>query len=153
MLQMISVEIKLMTNLNMRLMIENGIRGGRCETMYYHAKANNKFVNPNSNNRKESSIISLDVNSLYASAMCYELKHGEIKLDYNVSKYTNQHILNLNPYGEYLFVFVADIHYPKKFHDRGFEFPILCAQSIPQNHQVKTLMSTFYDKRNYTLHM
>ena len=78
--------------------------------------------------------------------------HQLCVLNYNM-EYTNEHILNSNPYGEYLFVFVVDIHYPKKFHDRGLEFPISCEQSIPRNDQVKTLMSTFYDKRNYTLHM
>ena len=79
MLQMTSVEIKLMTDINMHLMIETGIRGGRCEPIYYHAKANNKYVNPNFNNEKESSIINLDVNSLYASVMCFELQHGVYK--------------------------------------------------------------------------
>ena len=49
--------------------------------------------------KKESYIISLDENSLYASAMCYELQYGEIKFDHNTSKYTNEHIFNLNPYG------------------------------------------------------
>ena len=34
MLKMTSVEIKLMTDLNMHLMIENGIRGGKCEPIY-----------------------------------------------------------------------------------------------------------------------
>ena len=42
---------------------------------------NNKYVNPNFNNEKESYIISLDPNSLYVSAMCYELQYGEIKFD------------------------------------------------------------------------
>ena len=40
---------------------------------------------------------------------------------------------------------------PKKLHDRNFEFPILCDQSIPPNDQVKKLLSMFYDKKNYTL--
>ena len=31
----------------MHLMIENGIRGGRCEPMYYDAKPNNRYANPN----------------------------------------------------------------------------------------------------------
>ena len=44
MLKMTSVEIKLMTDLNMHLMIENGIRGGKCEPIYYHANSNNKYV-------------------------------------------------------------------------------------------------------------
>ena len=46
-----------------------------------------------------------------------------------------------------------DIHYPKKFHDRDFEFPILCDQAIPlcDKNKTKKLMSTCYDKKNYTL--
>ena len=68
-----------MTDLNMHLMIENLIRGVRYEPIHYHAKANNKYVNPNFNSEKESYIISLDANSLYTSAICYELQYGEIK--------------------------------------------------------------------------
>ena len=34
--------------------------------------------------------------------MCYELQYGEIKFDNNIFKYTNELILNLNTYGEYL---------------------------------------------------
>ena len=39
----------------------------------------------------------------------------------------------------------------KKLHDRNFQFPILCDQSIPPNDRLKKLLSTFYDKKNYTL--
>ena len=62
MLKMTSIKIKLMTDSNMHLMIENRIRGGRCEPIYYHAKANNKYANPNFNNEKGSYIISLGAN-------------------------------------------------------------------------------------------
>ena len=54
MLKMTSIEINLITDLNIHLMIENWIRGGRCEPIYYHAKANNKYTNGNLNNDKES---------------------------------------------------------------------------------------------------
>ena len=56
---------------------------------------------------------------------------------------------------ENIYVYVVDIHYPKKIHDRDFEFPIICNQVIPPNDQVKKLMPTFYDKKNSTvsLHM
>ena len=39
---------------------------------YYHAKANNKYVYSNFNEKrdKESYIVSLDANSLYSTAMC-----------------------------------------------------------------------------------
>ena len=46
-----------------------------------------------------------------------------------------------------------DIHYPKKFHNRDFEFPILCDQAIPlcEKNKTKKLMSRFYEKANYTI--
>ena len=148
---MTDIEIKLITSVDMHLIIQDGIRGGKCEPIYYHAKANNK------DNEKESHIISLGANSLHASAMCYKLPYGKPTFDHNISKYTTECILNLDPYGQHLFVFVMDIHYPKKFHDRDFEFPILCDQSLPpcDKNKTKNIMSTFYDKKNYTisLHM
>ena len=97
MLKMTNVEIKLITNIDMHLMIENGIRGGWSEPICYHSKASDKYINANFNSQKESWIIGLDANSLYASAMCYELQHGEIKIDHNISKHTNEYILNWNP--------------------------------------------------------
>ena len=45
MLKMTNIEIKLITDCNMHLMIGKGVRGGQCEPIYYHAKANNKYVN------------------------------------------------------------------------------------------------------------
>ena len=41
MLKMTNIEIKSITVSNMHLMIEKGIRGGKCEPIYYHAKGNN----------------------------------------------------------------------------------------------------------------
>ena len=40
-----------------------------------------------------------------------------------------------------------DLLYPKKLHDRDFEFPILCEHSIPPNEKIKKLMSIVYDKK------
>ena len=135
------------------------LRGGKCEPIYYHAKPNNEYVNPNFNkdNEKESYIISLDANSLYASVVCYKVPYSEPKFDHNIFKYNTEYILNLDRYGQHLFVFAIDIYYPKIFHYRDFGIPILCDQAIPlcDKNKTKKLMSTFYDKKNYTisLHM
>ena len=137
----------------MHLMIEKGIGGARCEPTYYHAKANNKYPNFDKEKDEESYIISLDANSLYASAMGYKLPFHEPKFYKDVTKYTVDYILNLDPHGEYLHVFVVDIHYPSKLHNRDFERPILGDQSIPPNDKTEKLMSTFYDKKNYTIYL
>ena len=34
-------------------LILNGIRGDKCEAIYYHTKANNKYVNPDFNKDNE----------------------------------------------------------------------------------------------------
>ena len=132
MLKMTNIEIKLIKSVDMHLIIQDGLRGGKYEPIYYHAKENNNYVSPNFNkdNEKESYVISLDASSLYASATCYKLPYGQPKFDQNISKYTIEYILNFDPHGQHLFVFVVDIHRLKKFHYRDFEFLILCDQAI-----------------------
>ena len=88
---MTNIEIKLITSVDIHLIMQDGIRGGKCEPIYYHAKANNKYFKPNFNkdNEEESYRISLDANSLYASEMCYKLPYDEPKFDHNISKDLN----------------------------------------------------------------
>ena len=38
------VKLELLTNFNMLLMVEEGIRGGMCHALYRYAKANNKYM-------------------------------------------------------------------------------------------------------------
>ena len=51
-----NVELELITDYDMLLMIENGIRGGICHAIQRYAKANNKYMN-DYNKNKESSYI------------------------------------------------------------------------------------------------
>ncbi|RWR98466.1 hypothetical protein B4U79_02732, partial [Dinothrombium tinctorium] len=61
--------IRLLTDYNMYLMFENGIRGGISQITKRYAEANNKYL-PNFNPMKKSSfIIYLDANNLYGWAM------------------------------------------------------------------------------------
>ena len=71
MLKLTNIKIRLITDRDAYLIIKKGIKGGRCEGIDYHAKANNKYLNSNFNKEtdKESYIVSFDVNSLYPHAM------------------------------------------------------------------------------------
>ena len=68
-----NVELELLTDYDMLLMIEEGIRGGICHAMQRHAKANNKYMKDYDKKKKCSYIQYLDANNLYGKAMTEKL--------------------------------------------------------------------------------
>ena len=68
-----NVELELITDYDMLLMIENGIRGGICHAIQRYAKANNKYMNDYKKNKGYSYIQYLDTNNLYGKAMSEKL--------------------------------------------------------------------------------
>ena len=68
-----NIKLELLTDYDMLLMVEEGIRGGICHSIQRHAKADNKCMK-NYNKNKESSYIQyLDANNLYGWAMSQKL--------------------------------------------------------------------------------
>ena len=73
------VELELLTDYDVLLMIEEGIRGGICHAVHRYAKANNEYMK-NYDNSKESSYIQyLDANNSYGAAMSEKLPINEFK--------------------------------------------------------------------------
>ena len=68
-----NVELDLITDYDMLLMIEDGIRGGICHPIQCYAKANNKYMNDYYKNKESSYIQYLDANNLYGMAMSEKL--------------------------------------------------------------------------------
>ena len=67
------VRLELLTDYQMLLIIEGGIRGGMCESTHRYAKANNRYIK-NYDKKIESSYLTyLDANNLYEWAMSQKL--------------------------------------------------------------------------------
>ena len=58
------VKLELITDVDMLLMIEKGIRGGICHSVYRHAKANNEYMKIYDKNNEASYIIYMDIQCL-----------------------------------------------------------------------------------------
>ena len=59
------VKLELLTDIDMLLMVEKGIRGGICYAIHRSAKANNKYIKNYNKNIISSYLIYLDANNLY----------------------------------------------------------------------------------------
>ena len=57
----------------MLLIVEKGIRGGICNTIYRYAKANNKYMKDYDKNKESSYLDYLNVNRLYGLVMPQKL--------------------------------------------------------------------------------
>ena len=67
------VKLELITDYDMLLMIEKGIRGGICQTTHRYAKANNKYMKNYAKNNESSYIKYLGANNLYGWVMSQKL--------------------------------------------------------------------------------
>ena len=59
------VKVGLLTDIDMLLMIEKGIRGGICHSIYGYAKANSKYMKDYDKNKESTYIQYWDVNNVY----------------------------------------------------------------------------------------
>ena len=73
------VKLELLTDYDMLLMVENGIRGGICQATHRYAKANNKYMKIYDKNNESSYIAHLHANNLYGWAMSQKLRVNGFK--------------------------------------------------------------------------
>ena len=69
-----NVKLELLTDYDMLLMVEEGIRGGICHSIHRYAKANNKYMKNYDKNKESSYIQYLDANNLYLYSWAMSLE-------------------------------------------------------------------------------
>ena len=73
------VKLELITDYDMILIIENGIRSGICQATHKYAKVNNKYMKDYNKNTDSSYTEYLDANNLYGWAMSQKLPVNDFK--------------------------------------------------------------------------
>ena len=112
-----NIELELLTDYDMLLMIEEGIRVGICHSIHRYAKTNNKYMKNYNNNEESSYIQYLDANNLYGWAMFKKLPVNEFKWLDNEHVINEEFIKNYNENDKKGYILEIDVKYPKKLRD------------------------------------
>ena len=143
--------LELISDVDMLLILKEGIRGGICHSLYRHAKANNKCMKDYDENKESSFLIYTDYNNLYGKAILEKLPVDGFEWVEDLSTIDEDFIKNYDEDSNVGYFIKADIEYPKELHISHSDLPFL-----PERMEVnkcKKLVCNFYDKKNYVDHM
>ena len=149
-LKLTDIDLELLSDPDMLLMFEKGIRGGISIISNRYGEANNKYMGRGFNKNKPSKyLMYLDANNLYGCAMSMKLPtHGFKWLTGGEMEkiYENLHNLNKIPC-----ILEVDIHYPKELHNKHNDYP-LCPEKVKCKNGVEKLIPNLRNKTKYVLH-
>ena len=94
------VRLVLLTDINMLLMVEKGIRGGICYAINRYAKANNKYMKYYDKKKESSYLQYWNVNNLHGWAMPQKLPVNNFKWVKDISKFDEIFIKSYNEESE-----------------------------------------------------
>ena len=165
-LKMTGIELELISDVDMYLMIERGLRGGMSVISHRKAEANNKYMTSYDPEKPSKYITYLDANSLYSWSMIQYLPYSGFKW-IDPENFSLDIVRGDSDIGHILEV---DLSYPKELHDAHNEYPYCCehttlrddllspyAKHIAEKHELtigksSKLISSLTDKTRYIIH-
>ena len=146
-----NVKLELLTDYDMLLMVEEGIRGGICHAIHRLAKANNKSMKNYDKNKESSYIQYLDANNLYGWVMSQKLPVNSFKWINDVTGIDEEFIRNYDEDSDKGCILEVDVNCPRKLHDLRSDLPFL-----PKRMKVdkcKKLVCNLCYKKKYVVHI
>ena len=142
----------MLTDYDMLLMIEEGIRGGICHAVHRYAKANNKYMKKYDKSKESSYIQYLDANNLYDAAMSEKLPMNGFKWVSGISRINKKLVKSYDKKNsEEGYKLEVDVDYPSKLHKLHSDIPFL-----PERIKIdktQKLMCNLRDKKKYVVHI
>ena len=138
------VELELITDLDMLLVVEKGIRGGICHAILTYAKSN-KYMKDYNKYEEESLLQYNDANNLYGFAMSEPLPVDGFEWMKNLSKIDEDFMKNYDENSDKRYILEVDVEYPKSLHNFHSDLPFL-----PERMEIdkcKKLVCNLYDKK------
>ena len=140
-LKITKIKLELLTDYDMLMMVEKGIRGGVSMISTRYGKANNPYMKDYDPDQPTKYISYLDANNLYGWAMCKPLPTKGFKW------MTKE---ELKDWKSMPCILEVDLEYPEKLHDLHNDYP-LAPERITVN-KVEKLIPNLNDKTKYVIH-
>ena len=128
----------------MLLMVEIGVRGGICHSIYQYAKANNKYMKDYDKNKETSSLKFWGVNNLYGWAMSQNLPVNNFESIKGTSQFIEDFIKNYNEESDEGYFVQVGVQYPEKLHYIHNDLLVLPERITID--KVKKLVANLHDK-------
>ena len=151
-LKMTNINLELLSDPNMLLMFEKGIRGGISMISNRYGEANNKYMGKNFNKNELSKyLMYLDANNLYGSAMSEKLPIHSFKWlsSGEMEKLFNNQVVQI--WEKTPCILEVDLEYPEKLHDLHNDYPF-CPEKVECKNGVEKLIPNLRDKTKYVIH-
>ena len=146
------VELELLTDYDMLLMIEEGIRGGICHAVHRYGKANNRYMKNNDKSKESSYIQYLDANNLYGAAMSEKLAINGFKWMNDISGVNEKFVKGYDKKNSgKSYILEVDVDYPRKLHKLHSDMTFL-----PERMKIdktQKLVCNLRDKKKYVVHI
>ena len=151
-LKMTNINLELLSDPNMLLMFEKGIRGGISIITNRYGEANNKYMGNRFNKNKLSKyLMYLDANNLYGSAMSEKLPIHSFKWlsSGEMEKLFNNRVVQI--WEKTPCILEVDLEYPENLHDLHNDYPF-CPERIECKNGVEKLIPNLRNKTKYVIH-
>ena len=146
-----NVELELLTDYDMLLMIEDGIRGGIRHAIQRYAKANNKYMKDYDKKKKSSYIQYLDANNLYGKTMTEKLPVRGFRWMDDISRMDEDFVTGYDKNDNKGYILKVDVDYPNELQNLHSDLPFLPESMVINN--TKKLVCNLHDKKNYVVHI
>ena len=134
------VELELLTDLDMHLFVERGMRGGISMVSKRYAKANNPQVQGYDPSKPNKYIPYLDANNLYGWAMSNALPKTDFKWKRVMP--SKEEIMKKKENAKNGWILEVDLEYPAELHEQHNSYPL-----APEKKVVKKVCMSDYQKR------
>ncbi|XP_078032837.1 uncharacterized protein LOC144467773 [Augochlora pura] len=149
MLKMTKVELELLTDVDMLLFVERGIRGGLSQCSHRHASANNKYMQNYDEKKPSTYLMYFDVNNLYGWAMSQPLPHSGFRWVDDTDTFDVGSVPIDSSIG---YILEVDLEYPQEIHDSHADLPFCPDHDAGTKLSQKKLLATFRAKERYVIH-